>query len=414
LRIGFFIWEYPPRIVGGLGTYGENICPQMAKQGHEVTVFTLKDSTLKIKEVINGVKVYRSITLPNAAEFIGICLREDIRNWGAGMKFFVDVFLYNILSAVKVIRLIKEKGYKFDIISAHDWLSAIAGVLVKKETGVPLVFHIHSTEWGRVGDGSPTIKEIEKTAAQIADAIITVSYPMQEDLIRHGFPAEKIKVCWNGVDPEKYDPTKVSKEDVERLRENYGIGPEERMLLFIGRLTGVKGIINLIKAMPMILNKHPEAKLVIIGKGELEQTIFDLVRTLGIEERIKTRFEFVSEQERILHYAASDLCIFPSQYEPFGIVALEAMSMEKPVVVGASGVSGFRDVVIPSGPEQTGIHVDGNNPADIAWGVNALLEDMERAKEMGKRGRIRVKQYFTWEKAAERTLSIYQEVIKGT
>lgn len=414
MRIGFFIWEYPPRIVGGLGTYGENICPQMAKQGHEVTVFTLKDSTLKIKEVINGVKVYRSITLPNAAEFIGICLREDIRNWGAGMKFFVDVFLYNILSAVKVIRLIKEKGYKFDIISAHDWLSAIAGVLVKKETGVPLVFHIHSTEWGRVGDGSPTIKEIEKTAAQIADAIITVSYPMQEDLIRHGFPAEKIKVCWNGVDPEKYDPTKVSKEDVERLRENYGIGPEERMLLFIGRLTGVKGIINLIKAMPMILNKHPEAKLVIIGKGELEQTIFDLVRTLGIEERIKTRFEFVSEQERILHYAASDLCIFPSQYEPFGIVALEAMSMEKPVVVGASGVSGFRDVVIPSGPEQTGIHVDGNNPADIAWGVNALLEDMERAKEMGKRGRIRVKQYFTWEKAAERTLSIYQEVIKGT
>jgi glycogen(starch) synthase len=191
LRIGFFIWEYPPRIVGGLGTYGENICPQMAKQGHEVTVFTLKDSTLKIKEVINGVKVYRSITLPNAAEFIGICLREDIRNWGAGMKFFVDVFLYNILSAVKVIRLIKEKGYKFDIISAHDWLSAIAGVLVKKETGVPLVFHIHSTEWGRVSNGSPTIKEIEKTAAQIADAIITVSYPMQEDLIRHGFPAEK-------------------------------------------------------------------------------------------------------------------------------------------------------------------------------------------------------------------------------
>lgn len=413
MRIGFFIWEYPPRIVGGLGTYGENICPQMAKQGHEVTVFTLKDSTLKIKEVINGVKVYRSITLPNAAEFIGICLREDIRNWGAGTKFFVDVFLYNILSAVKVIRLIKEKGYKFDIISAHDWLSAIAGVLVKKETGVPLVFHIHSTEWGRVGDGSPTIKEIEKTAAQIADAIITVSYPMQEDLIRHGFPAEKIKVCWNGVDPEKYDPTKVSKEDVERLREKYGIGLEERMLLFIGRLTGVKGIINLIKAMPMILNKHPEAKLVIIGKGELEQTIFDLVRSLGIEERIKMRFEFVSEQERILHYAASDLCIFPSQYEPFGIVALEAMSMEKPVVVGASGVSGFRDVVIPSGPEQTGIHVDGNNPADIAWGVNALLEDMERAKEMGKRGRIRVKQYFTWEKAAERTLSIYQEVIKG-
>lgn len=413
MRIGFFIWEYPPRIVGGLGTYGENICPQMAKQGHEVTVFTLKDSTLKIKEIINGVNVYRSITLPNAAEFIGICLREDIRNWGTGMKFFVDVFLYNILSAVKVIRLIKEKGYKFDIISAHDWLSAIAGVLVKKETGAPLVFHIHSTEWGRVSNGSPTIKEIEKTAAQIADAIITVSYPMQEDLIRHGFPGEKIKVCWNGVDPEKYDPTKVSKEDVERLREKYGIGPEERMLLFIGRLTGVKGIINLIQAMPMILNKHPEAKLVILGKGELEQTISDLIRILRIEERIKTKFEFVSEQERILHYAASDLCIFPSQYEPFGIVALEAMSMEKPVVVGASGVSGFRDVVIPSGPEQTGIHVNGNNPADIAWGINALLEDMERAKEMGKRGRIRVKQYFTWEKVAERTLSIYQEVIKG-
>ena len=125
------------------------------------------------------------------------------------------------------------------------------------------------------------------------------------------------------------------------------------------------------------------------------------------------RFEFVSEKERILHYAAADVCVFPSIYEPFGIVSLEAMSMAKPLVVGAKGVVGFREQVISSGPDQNGVHVNGESPTDIAWGIKQVLSDPERAKLWGENGRKRVFQYFTWKKAAEQTIQIYQALSSG-
>jgi glycogen(starch) synthase len=414
MRIGFFVWEYPPRIVGGLGTYAENICPEIVKLGHDVSVFTMNDGTLKTRETLKGIDVNRPM-LVEGGSILPLCMTEDLRRWGTGIKFFNDVLIYNILSATKFVNeLVRKEGYTFDIICAHDWLSAMAGIMAKRETGLPFVFHIHSTEWGRaLNGGSETVMHIEKTSGEVADGIITVSYPMQEDLIRHGFDPDKVKVCWNGINVEKYNPNKLSKEDIVGLRSRYGVSPGERMILFVGRLTGVKGVMNLVKAMPMVISKHPEVKLVILGKGELERTISDLINVLKIGDRVKTRFEFVPERERIAHYGACDLFVAPSLYEPFGIIALEAMAMEKPIVVGARGISGFRDFVIPSGPDQTGIHVDGNNSADIAWGINSLLEDTEGAKEMGKRGRKRVKQYFTWDKIAARTIGIYEDVIKG-
>ena len=414
MRIGFFVWEYPPRIVGGLGTYAENICPEMVKLGHDVSVFTLNDGTLKTRETLKGIDVNRPM-LVEGSGILPLYVTEDLRRWGTGIKFFNDVLIYNILSATKFANeLIKKEGYTFDIICAHDWLSGMAGIMAKQETGLPFVFHIHSTEWGRaLNGGSKTVTHIEKTSGELADGIITVSYPMQEDLIRHGFDPDKIKVCWNGINVAKYDPYNLSKEDIADLRSRYGVSPDERIILFVGRLTAVKGVLNLVKAMPMVISKYPEAKLVIVGKGELERTISDLINVLKIGDRVKTRFEFVSEKERVLHYGACDLFVAPSLYEPFGIVALEAMAMEKPIVVGARGTSGFRDFVIPSGSDKTGIHVDGSNSADIAWGINSLLEDIEGAKEMGKKGRIRVKRHFTWDNIAARTIEIYEDVIKG-
>jgi len=127
---------------------------------------------------------------------------------------------------------------------------------------------------------------------------------------------------------------------------------------------------------------------------------------------VKPNFVFVPEEERILHYSACDIAVFPSLYEPFGIVSLEVMAMEKPVVVGAKGINRFRDQVIPSGHDQTGVHVDGGNSADIAWGINTLLDDMDAAEKMGKRGRIRVGKYFTLDKIAEYTIEVYEDVIR--
>jgi len=180
------------------------------------------------------------------------------------------------------------------------------------------------------------------------------------------------------------------------------------MVFFLGRLTWVKGVRNLLQAMPMILKEYPNTKLLILGKGEEQKDVYETAGRLGIKENVVCKFEFISEEERILHYAASDICVFPSIYEPFGIVSLEAMAMEKPIVVGAHGVVGFCEQVINTGPDQNGIHVNGENPADIAWGIKEVLKDPERAKNVGQNGRKRVLQYFTWKKVAEQTLEIYQ------
>ena len=414
LKIGFFVWEYPPKLVGGLGTYAEYITREFVGLGHDVTVFTLNPGNLKTREVFKGVEIHRPM-IADASNVFPMFVTEDLKRWGTNIRFFNDLFIYNILSATKLInQLIKKENCHFDIVCVHDWLSSISGVIVKNETKVPVVFHVHSTEFGRSGgQGSAVVSHLELATAEVADRIITVSQAMREDLARHGWPSSKISVVWNGVDPDRYDPAKCDEEDVGKLREKYGIKEDECMLLFLGRLTWVKGVRNLVQAMPLILEEYPKTKLVILGKGEQQGDITETARRLGIGDNVICNFEFVPEEERILHYAAADVCIFPSTYEPFGIVSLEAMSMAKPIVVGAHGVVGFREQVIASGSDQNGIHVNGEDAADIAWGVKQVLKDPEKARKWGQEGRKRVRRYFTWKKAAVQTLQIYQALQEG-
>ena len=183
------------------------------------------------------------------------------------------------------------------------------------------------------------------------------------------------------------------------------------MLLFVGRLSWVKGARNLLLAMPSVLKEYPNTKLVILGKGDEQRDIIETADRLNIKNNIACRFDFVPEPERIMHYAASDVCIFPSVYEPFGIVSLEAMAMEKPVVVGARGVVGFREQVLSSGPDQNGVHVNGGDPLDIAWGIKLTLRNPEKARNWGENGRKRVLEYFTWRKVADSTLKIYESLL---
>jgi glycogen synthase len=225
--------------------------------------------------------------------------------------------------------------------------------------------------------------------------------------------ADKVHVVWNGIDPGVYDPSKISKDEVKALRARYGIRDDEKMILFLGRLNWVKGIMNLVQAMPSVVKEYPKAKLVILGTGDEENNIRHLIKRLGLENNVVCRFEFVPEHERILHYAASDICVFPSLYEPFGIVSLEAMAMEKPIVVGASGVSGLKEQVVNSGPDRTGVHVDGNSQEDIAWGVKEVLANEERAERWGRAARKRVLELFTWDKAARETLAVYEEMVRA-
>ena len=412
MRIGFFVWEYPPKLVGGLGTYAEYITHEYVELGHDISVFTLNLGDLKTTEILKGVDIHRPL-IADASNVFPMFVVDDLKRWGTNIRFFNDIFIYNILSSTKFLNsLIKKESYHFDIVCVHDWLSCIAGLIVKNETKLPVVFHVHSTERGRSGGrGSEVVSHLEDAAAENADRIITVSNAMQEDLTRHGWPQSKISVVWNGVDPERYDPQQCQKQDVLKIREKYGISEDWNMLLFLGRLTWVKSVKSLVQAMPLVLKDYPKTKLVILGKGEEQSDIVETAERLGIRDKVIYRFEFVPENERILHYAASDVCIFPSIYEPFGIVSLEAMSMAKPVVVGARGVVGFREQVVNSGTDQNGVHVNGEDPADIAWGIEETLSDPQRAKIWGENGRKRVLDYFTWRKAAEQTLEIYETLL---
>ena len=415
MKFAVLVYEYPPKIVGGLGTYAAEITRNFVLMDHDVTVLTMNDDagSLATREIWRGIEIHRPLHL-DVSDSLPDVIAEDIRKWGRGIEFFGKLLVYNYLSASKLINeLIRKEGMNYDLVVAHDWLSVIGGITVKKESKLPLAFHVHSTEYGRtLGNGSSVVSNIELRGAKMADLIVTVSCAMKDELIKLGFPRERIQVCYNGVDPKKYNPENVSKDQIRRIRESYGIKDDDLMILFLGRLVGVKGVDKLIMSIPHVLSRYPKVKLVIVGVGDLQEYLTNLTRTMRLDDYVKFNFNFISEEERIHHYAACDIAVFPSYYEPFGIVALEAMAMEKPVVVGASGVSGMREIVICCSEEQCGFHIDPNNPTDIAWGIKSALESPEKRKWLGKNGRKRVLQEFTWSRISARTLELYEQTLK--
>ena len=414
MKIAHFSWEFPPVIFGGLGTFATEITQKQKALGNEITVFSLNDQNKhKTSDSWKGIAVYRPKNI-DISSTLNMCTNQELHSWGDNFQFFSDVMGYNLFSASKLVNLINGNGGKsFDVIDAHDWLGILGGMVAKKALDIPLIFHVHSTEVGRsVGGGSETIKNIEFRGGQIADCVITVSYAMKDELQKLGFPEEKIRVCWNGIDPDKYDPGKIPQQDRKNLRQKYGVKDDETMLFFIGRLVTVKGADKLVEAMPNVLQDFPKAKLVLLGIGDMEAGIKNRIKELGLEDKIILRAEFVNEEERILHYAASDIVILPSLYEPFGIVSTEAMSMAKPVVVGAKGTSGFREQIVASGKDQCGVHINPFDPNDIVWGIKQILSLNDKGAQMGINGRKRAIEVFSWDAVAKKTLDIYKEFVK--
>jgi glycosyltransferase involved in cell wall biosynthesis len=408
------VYEYPPKIVGGLGTYTAEITRKFVLQDHDVTVFTMNDDigSLPTRELWRGIEIHRPLHI-DVSDSLPDVIAEDIKKWGRGIRLFSEILVYNYLAASKLVNeLVRSEGFVYDLVIAHDWLSAMGGIAIKRELDLPFAFHVHSTEKGRtLGNGSEVVSNIELRAGRVADIVVTVSYAMKDELIGLGFPAEKIRVVHNGVDPQKYSREQVNNEKTAKTRGLYNINENDQMILFLGRLVWVKGVDKLIAAMSHVLRKIPNAKLVIVGLGDMQEYLTRMVQNLRLQDSVKFCFEFISEEERIAHYAACDVAVFPSLYEPFGIVALEAMSMEKPVVVGASGVSGMREIVVPVGPEQNGFHINPNDPTDIAWGIISALQDPQFSKKLGQNGRKRVLQEFSWDAIAKKTIQVYNELM---
>src|SRR5512136_3229033 len=274
MKMAVLVYEYPPKIVGGLGTYAAEITRKFVLTDNDVTVFTMNDDagSLPTREIWRGIEIHRPLHI-DISDSLPDVVADDIKKWGGGIQLFSKYLVYNYLSASKLINeLIRKEDIKYDLVVAHDWLSAIGGMTAKRETGLPFAFHVHSTEKGRtLGNGSITVSNIELHAAKVADLIVTVSYAMKDELVGLGFPRERIQVSYNGVDPEKYNPDTVTAEQIKKIRSRYDIKDDDEMILFIGRLVGVKGVDKLIMALPHILQKNPKAKLVIVGLGDLQE-----------------------------------------------------------------------------------------------------------------------------------------------
>ncbi|MDD1724297.1 MAG: glycosyltransferase family 4 protein [Methanospirillum sp.] len=410
-NIAYIVDEFFPHIRGGLGTYAMEITGRLLSEDLHPVIFTRNTGDDPVSDLWNAIPVYRPVLL-SLGDTLPLLSPLDVQSWDKdGQNFFLETVLYNYLSADHLVRIIcREKKKRIDLVVSHDWMAAPAGLLIRQNLKIPLVFHYHSTEQGRVEKPSPIVELIEKTAAKMADVIITVSHAMKDELVRTGYQEEKITVIHNGVDIRRYDPGLFSREMISAFRDRIGLG-DCPMILFVGRLTRVKGVDELVRAMPLVTREIPDARLVILGVGEMLGEIRSLVDELNLSGQVIIHDRFVPERERLLYYASCDCAVFPSKYEPFGLVCTEAMSMAKPVVVGATGTSGFKEQVITDGPDQCGYHINPWNPSDIAKYLCILLSDRERMQQLGLAGRRRAVEYFSAEKTARMTGDIYRKAI---
>jgi glycosyltransferase involved in cell wall biosynthesis len=401
MRIAYISNEFPPLVYGGLGVYVDQISRELTSLGHKVAVFSVGDQKLSKHEEMEDVEVYREIPVP-LRDGLEIFLSRETLAWGDGLGLLLDLLSYNQLSATRLL----DSG-PADLCVAHDWLALPAGMAVRRR-GLPMIYHVHGLEMGRSANPNLQLAALEKRGTEVADAVITVSQAMRQEMVRLGVDEDKVNVCYHGVDASFFDPEKVDPQRINVLRKRYGLGEEDQVILFLGRLEPVKGLMQLIEAMSIVSQNYPNARLLVVGRGSLEKKAGQELKRRDIGTLIT---DFLEPEEKRDHYALADLCAFPSIYEPFGIVALEAAAMARPAVVGASGTSGLREIVEnPAAPRPTGVHVDGRNPEDIAWGIELALEDPIRLKVWGKNARARALERFTWRRAAEETLEIYRRI----
>ena len=390
MKILMLTWEYPPRIVGGIARVVYDLSQKLTKEGHDVTVVTYRDGNVPYVEDDNGVKVYR------------------VDNYMISSNNFIDWILQlNFNMIAKAGEIIAENG-NFDVIHAHDWLVASAAKTLKYAYNTPIVSTIHATEAGRnSGISTPEQKYINDTEWMLtyesSEVIVNSNYMKNELQRLFGLPYEKINVIPNGVDLHLYDNIERDYE----FRRKYAMD-NEKIILFIGRLVYEKGIQNLIAAMPKVLSSYNDAKLIIAGKGGMINELRNQVNALGLSNKVYFTGYLAGKDVKKM-YKCADVAVFPSTYEPFGIVAIEAMLSGNPIVV--SDVGGLNEIVDHG---TTGMKSYCGNPNSLADSILTLLYDKNLAETCSKNAIEKVKLKYNWAKIAENTHFTYQKAIAET
>lgn len=396
MRVLLISWEYPPYVVGGIGTHVAQLTPQLAAIA---AARAQSGDPLYVDVLTNRFAGGAQVEKPN--EWITIH-RADLPPMDA-----LDLYNSVVDSNSVLVEHARQMSadHHYDLIHAHDWLTADAAIKLKHLWKIPLLVTIHATERGRHQGWLPSatsaaIDNMEWRVTFEAWRVIVCSEFMRGELNRSfGLPLDKISVVVNGVDTSALGG--CTPEEKEELRQR--LAPNnERLLLYIGRITHEKGSHVLVEAMPRILEAYPNTLLLVAGKNS--QKLLPLAFEMGIEENVRM-LGYVTDGTRDCLYSIADAAIFPSLYEPFGIVALEAMASGCNVIVSETG--GLTEVV---DHKRTGLTAYPNDPASIAWAVDYLFRDPAAAEERRRQALEEVNTIYRWDRIAKQTVALYDRI----
>jgi glycogen(starch) synthase len=374
-------WEFPPLVVGGIAPHVHGLAGALARAGHDVAVLTFHHPDAEDDAMEDGVRVVR--------------VRTDLP-WLPEDQFVAGMATNNHHLVTALARL---REWAPDVVHAHDWLVAWGGNTLHTVWGCPLVATIHATERGRQGGhlppGQPSaINSIEWWLTYQASQVITCSEFMRHEVVS-GFnlPGDKVHVVPNGVDPAPWAPSPGGKRT---------LGTDDPLVVTWGRVQYEKGFQTLVQALPEIRLAHPGIRVVIAGRGGYLEELRALARQCGVEDAVEFP-GFVPDEELrdLLHRAAA--VVIPSLYEPFGIVALEALAAGAPLVAARSG--GLAEVL--EGTDAALLFPPGDAGA-LAGALRQLLGDPRAAKAQQATGHQLIAQRYTWDAIAAATLPVYE------
>lgn len=382
-------WEYPPRVIGGISPHINFLSKSLAKNGVKVHVVTCDFPEAPQHEVVDGVEVHRIDSYKNPS--------PDFATW---------VYLMNMNMQKEAAAIAAKLPEPIDVFHAHDWLVANAGIGLKHIFRKPLIVTMHSTEVGRREglhtDAEKMIHETEAWLTYEAWKVICCSdYMVQHVKWAFGLPNDKLVMIPNGVNPHTYDS--LEKQNLKEFRNKFAL-PEEKLVLYVGRLVYEKGVQILINAVPLVLSKI-NSKFVIVGSGYMKDQLSTIVRSMGLEHKVLFQ-GFMDEETLLKLQKVADVCVVPSMFEPFGIVALEAMAAKSPVVVSDTG--GLSEIV---NHDVTGVKVYSNNTDSLAWGITKVLSEDNFSKYLKENAYKTIIEKYDWNKIAKQTKHIYESVL---
>ncbi len=378
MKVLMLSWEFPPKIVGGLGVVVYNLSKHLLQKGCKIKIALPFDPQNKefAKHII---PVFKRFEMEYHV-YSRLIVEEEVEP-------SCDLLEATKAFARRVAKICKHLS--FDVIHAHEWLTFEAGLLLKKLTGKPLVVHVHATEFDRAGGGRghPKIHEIEQSTFEKTDMIIAVSKRVKNWIVKeYKIPEEKVKVVYNAVEKIPYS------EFPETLR---------KVVLYVGRLSLMKGPDYFLKAAKKVLEKEKDACFVVVGKGEMMHQLMEEACALGIADKVL--FTGFIEREKLINgfYRYADVLVMPSLSEPFGLTALEAIANGVPVIV--SKQSGVAEVI------KHCFKVDFWDINEMANKIIALLR-YKPLKEIIRKESLKELEKLSWNKQAEEIIKIYEAV----